>query len=109
MEARVAAKFIADQLAILVARLGTTSQLGRALHQASMVISKTVPPGSIPPGAEQAMLQKFQAAQRQNAANIASMRQQGPPGAGGPQAGVQTPPTPRPPQMPQGIPGQQPA
>lgn len=108
MESRVIAKVIADQMALLVARLGTTSELGRALHQASMVISKLVPPGSVPPEAEQAVMQKFMAAQRQNAANIAAMRRMGGPGAGGPQAGIQTPPTPRPPQMPQMM-GQQPA
>jgi hypothetical protein len=49
-----------------------------------------------------ALLHKMMMAAKQNQANVAAMRQM--PGgaqAGGPQAGMTPPPTPRPPMMPQ--------
>ena len=102
MEARIAVNFLANQLVQLVARLGPGSQLGSAVHKAAGVLAKAVPPGSIPPGAEVALVQKLMAAAKQNQANVAAMRQQpGGVGAGGPQAGMPpAPPMPRPPPMP---------
>ena len=96
MEARIGVSFLANQLAQFAGRLGIQSDLGKALHHAAGILAKAVPPGSVPPGAEQAFLQKLMLAARQNQANVAAMRQQGG-GAGGPQAGMQQPPVPRPP------------
>ena len=101
MEARIAVNFLANQLVQLVARLGPGSQLGSAVHKAAGILAKAVPPGSIPPGAEVALVQKLMAAAKQNQANVAAMRQQpGGAAAGGPQAGMSAPPMPRPPSMP---------
>jgi hypothetical protein len=106
MEARIGVNFLANQLAQMAGRLGIGSELGSALHKAAGILSKAVPPGSIPPGAEVALMQKMQMAMRQNQANVAAMRQMpGGQNAGGGQAGIQPPPTPRPPQMPQMIGG----
>ena len=102
MEARIGVNFLANQLVQLSARLGPGSQLGAALHKAAGVLAKAVPPGSIPPEAEQALMQKLILAAKQNHANVAAMRQMpGGQSAGGDQPGMPTPPTPRPPQMPQ--------
>jgi hypothetical protein len=102
MEARIGVNFLANQLVQLSARLGPGSQLGAALHRAAGVLAKAVPPGSIPPGAEMALLHKMMMAARQNQTNIAAMRQMpGGAAAGGPQAGMGVPPTPRPPMTPQ--------
>lgn len=104
MEARVGVSFLANQLAQMAGRLGIHNELGSALHKAAGILAKAVPPGSVPPGAEQAMIQKLMMAARQNQANVAAMRQAG--GGGGPgpaqQAGMAPPPMPRPPTMPQG-------
>ena len=104
MQARVAVSFLANQLAMWAARLGVGSELGRALHQSAGVLSKAVPPGSIPPGAEQALMERMQLAQRQGMANQSALQQMR---QGGPQAGVSPPGAPRPPggqmsQMPVG-------
>ena len=102
MEARIGANFLANQLVQLSARLGPGSSLGAALHRAAGVLAKAVPPGSIPPGAEMALIHKIMLAAKQNQANVAAMRQMpGGQAAGGAQAGMPTPPTPKPPQMPQ--------
>jgi hypothetical protein len=102
MEARIAVNFLANQLVQLSARLGPGSELGTALHKAAGTLAKAVPPGSIPPGAEMALLHKMMMAAKQNQTNIAAMRQMpGGAAAGGQQAGMPTPPTPRPPQVPQ--------
>lgn len=102
MEARIVVNFLANQMVQLVARLGPGSELGSAIHRAAGVLAKAVPPGSIPPGAEVALLQKLMMAQKQNQANVAAMRQQpGGVAAGGQQAGMPpAPPMPRPPPMP---------
>ena len=95
MEARIGVSFLANQLAQFAGRLGIQSDLGKALHHAAGILAQAVPPGSVPPGAEQAFLQKLMLAARQNQANVAAMRQQG---AGGPpQAGAPAAPVPRPP------------
>lgn len=96
MEARIAVNFLANRLTEMAGKLGITSELGKAMHKAAGILAKAVPPGSIPPGAEVAQAQKMQMAGRQNAANIAAMRQSG---AGGAPGGA--PPVPRPPVMPQ--------
>lgn len=102
MEARIGVNFLANQLVQLSARLGPGSELGAALHKAAGVLAKAVPPGSIPPGAEMALLHKMMMASKQNQANVAAMRQMpGGAAAGGAQPGMPPPPTPRPPSMPQ--------
>lgn len=90
MEARVAIGFLANRMVEMAGRLGLHSDLGKALHKAAGILSKAVPAGSVPPGAEQAQLQRILQQSRQNAANVASMRQQGVPAAGG---GAPRPPT----------------
>lgn len=107
LEARIGVSFLANQLVQLAGRLGIGSELGRSLHQAAGILAKAVPPGSIPPGAENALLHKLMLAARQNQGNISAMRQmQGGRAAGGAPAGIQTPPTPQPPQVPQMFSGQ---
>jgi hypothetical protein len=102
MEARIGVNFLANQLIQLSARLGPGSELGTALHKASAILAKAVPPGSIPPGAEMALIHKMMMAAKQNQANVAAMRQMpGGAAAGGAPAGISTPPTPRPPMQPQ--------
>ena len=95
MQARVGVSFLANQLTQMAGRLGMGSELGRALHHAAGILSKAVPPGSIPPGAEQALMERIQLAARQGMAQQAALRQmrQG----GGPQAGVPPEAVPRPP------------
>ena len=102
MEGRVLVNLLANQLMLLVAKLGPGSKLGSAVHKAAGVLSQAVPPGSIPPGADVALVEKMMSAMRQNQANVAAMRQQpGGVGAGGQQAGMPpAPPMPRPPPMP---------
>lgn len=102
MEARIGVSFIANQLVQLAGKLGIGSELGSVAHKAAGILAKAVPPGSIPPGAEVALLQKIMAAARQNQGNVAAMRQMGGgAAAGGPQPGMQPPSMPRPPQVPQ--------
>ena len=95
MQARVGVNFLANLLSQIASRLGVSSDLGRAVHHASGILAKAVPPGSITPGSEQALMQRIQMAQRQGQANQLALRQmqQG----GGPQAGVPSPAVPRPP------------
>jgi hypothetical protein len=102
MEARVAVNFLANRLTELAGRLGLGSELGNALHKAAGILARAVPKGSIPQGAEVAQLQRLAQAQRQNAANLAAMRQQagGAPPGGAPGGMPQPPPTPRPPSAP---------
>ena len=102
MEARVAVNFLANRLTELAGRLGLGSELGNALHKAAGILARAVPKGSIPQGAEVAQMQRLAMAQRQNAANLAAMRQQaGGAAPGGAPGGMPTPPpTPRPPGMP---------
>ena len=102
MEARVAVSFLANKLTEMAGKLCLHNELGAAMHKAAGILAKAVPPGSIPPGAEMALLHNMMLAQKQNSANVAAMRQMpGGQGAGGDQAGMPTPQAPRPPQMPQ--------
>jgi hypothetical protein len=94
MEARVAVNFLANRLTEMAGKLGLHSELGKAMHKAAGILAKAVPAGSVPQGAEVAQLQRIMQAGRQNAANVASMRQ----GGGGP-PGAPTP-VPRPPSIP---------
>lgn len=96
MEARIGVSIIAQRLAEMSTKLGLSSELGKALHKAAGILAKAVPAGTIPPGADVAQAQKMGQAQRQNAANVAAMRQSG---AAAPPGGA--PPMPRPPMMPQ--------
>lgn len=102
MEARVAVNFLANRLTELAGRLGLGSELGNALHKAAGILAKAVPKGSIPQGAEVAQIQRIMQSQRQNAANLAAMRQQagGAPPGGAPGGMPATPPMPRPPAQP---------
>jgi hypothetical protein len=102
MEARVAVNFLANRLTELAGRLGLGSELGNALHKAAGILARAVPKGSIPPGAEVAQIQRIMQSQRQNAANLAAMRQQAgnPPAGGAPGGMPATPPMPRPPTAP---------
>jgi hypothetical protein len=95
MEARVAVNFLANRLTELAGKLGLHSELGKALHKAAGILAKAVPPGSVPQGAEASQLQRILQSGRQNAANVAAMRQAGGPAPGGPPT-----PAPRPPGMP---------
>jgi hypothetical protein len=105
MEARVAVNFLANRLTELAGRLGLGSELGNALHKAAGILSKAVPRGSIPEGAEVAQMQRMALQQRQNAAALAAMRQQaGGSAPGGAPGGMPTPPpTPRPPAVSSGM------
>jgi hypothetical protein len=102
LEGKVAVSMLAKQLDQVAARLGFNSQLGSVVQKAAGLLAKAVPPGTVPPGAEQALLQKLFMAQKQNAANVAQMRQGAQPGAGGAGAmpGMAAPQAPRPPTMP---------
>lgn len=99
MQARIGAANLASQLSMLAGLLGVHSQLGKALADASRILGKAIPAGSIPEGAMQAQAQKMQQMSRQNAANVGAMRQMGggPAAAGG--APGMPPSAPRPPQM----------
>lgn len=93
MEARIAVNFLANRLTELAGRLGLHSELGKALHKAAGILAKAVPAGSVPQGAEVAQLQRIMQSGRQNAANVAAMRQ----GGGGGSPAAAPPPMPRPP------------
>lgn len=93
MEARVAIGFLANRMVEMAGRLGLHSDLGKALHKAAGILSKAVPAGSIPPGSEQAQLQRILQSSRQNAANVASMRSQGASAGGMGGGGAPRPPT----------------
>jgi hypothetical protein len=99
MEARVAVNFLANRLTELAGRLGLGSELGNALHKAAGILARAVPKGSIPQGAEVAQIQRIMQSQRQNAANLAAMRQNagGAPAGGAPGGMPPTPQVPRPP------------
>lgn len=94
MEVRIAVNFLANRLTEMAGRLGLHSELGKALHKAAGILAKAVPAGSVPQGADVAQLQRIMQSGRQNAANVAAMRQ-----AGGP-SGATPPQMPRPPGMP---------
>jgi hypothetical protein len=81
--------------------LGMGDEAGRDAAQAMTKLAKHIPPGSVPSGVENSVLQKIMLKNRQNAMNVAQMRGGGqPPGPpGGPPPGGAPSPPPAPPQM----------
>jgi hypothetical protein len=77
--------------------LGMGDEAGRDAAQAMTKLAKHIPPGSVPSGVENSVLQKIMLKNRQNAMNVAQMRGGAPspgaaPGGGPPASGGAAPP-----------------
>jgi hypothetical protein len=82
--------------------LGMGDEAGRDAAQAMTKLAKHIPPGSVPSGVENSVLQKIMLKNRQNAMNVAQMRAPSPgaapgaPASGGPPPGGPSPGGPSP-------------
>jgi hypothetical protein len=79
--------------------LGMGDEAGRDAAQAMTKLAKHIPPGSVPSGIENSVLQKIMLKNRQNAMNVAQMRAPSPGAAPAGGSAPGGPPTPPPPQM----------
>lgn len=74
--------------------LGVGSDAGREVFMVLPKLAKHVPPGSVPTGVENQVLQNLMMKNRQNAMNVASMRGAAPPGQPPQSAASPRPPPP---------------